>query len=168
MNPMAIKQALRNEISDDLERRRKVIALSAIGLADFSVISLYQTGVIKKLPDLPYAIFDSNKVNASPDAYQMGAPDGPISTIVYASAMVLASAGGSEESGRKPIFDVLLGATVFGNAAGAAYYLYNMAFKQKKICLYCVTGAAINFASAAIIAPVVFKSIKKFFGQKRS
>lgn len=162
MKPAAIKQALRNGKSDDLKRRRKVIALSALGLVDFSIISLYQTGVIKKLPDLPYAIFDSNKVNASSDAYRMGAPDGPLSAIVYASAMTLASAKGSEESGRKPVFDLLLGATVFGNAAGVAYYLYNMTFKQKKICLYCLTGAVINFASAAIIAPVVFKSIQKF------
>jgi len=70
MKPKAIKQALRAGTSEYLERR-KIIVLSASGLVDFSIISLYQTGVIKKLPDLPYAIFGSNKVNASPDAYGM-------------------------------------------------------------------------------------------------
>lgn len=163
MKPKAIKEALRTGSSEDLERRRKVIALSALGLVDFSIISLYQTGVIKKLPDLPFEVFDSNKVNASPDAYRMGVPDGPISAIAYASAMALAAAGGDEHSGRKPVFDLLLTGIVFGNAAGAAYYLYNMVFKQKKICVYCVGGAIINFASAAIIAPLFSKSYKKVF-----
>jgi len=50
--------------------------------------------------------------------------------------MVLASAKGSEHSGRKPIFDMLLGATVFANACGAAFYMYNMIFKQKRsVCI---------------------------------
>lgn len=165
MKPFEIRRALIAEKSDALSRRRNVILLSAIGLVDFSIISLYQTGVIKKLPDLPYKVFDSNKVNKAPEAYAMGVPDGPISAAVYAATMILASAAGSENSGRKPIFDVMLGGAVLGNAAGAAYYLYDMIFKQKKVCLYCVTGAAINFASAAIVAPLVTKAFKKLFGK---
>lgn len=166
MNTIAIRQELLSGESDDLKRRRKLIALSALGLVDFSIISLYQTGVIKNLPDIPHPLFDSNKVNTAPDAYMMGIPDAPISAVVYATTMVLASAGGSEDSGRKPILDVMLGGAVAGNAAGAAYYLYNMAFKQKKICLYCVTGAVINFASAVVIAPVFMKSLKKLLGKR--
>jgi len=164
MDAIAIRDVLRNDYSDDLDRRRKIICLSAIGLVDFSIISLYQTGVIKKLPDLPFPIFDSNKVNASESAYQFGVPDGPISATVYGLTMALAAAGGSENASRKPIFDVLLGGAIAGNAAGGVYYLYDMIFKQKKICLYCVTGAAINIASAIIIFPTVLKSLKKLFG----
>lgn len=164
MDAAAIRNVLRNEKSEDLDRRRQVIFLSALGLVDFSIISLYQTGVIKSLPDPPFPIFDSNKVNASKEAYQMGVPDGPVSAVAYALNMVLAAAGGSEETNRKPIYDVALGGVVLGNAAGAAYYLYDMLFKQKKICLYCLTGAAINFAAAVIIAPTVIKSFKKLFG----
>ena len=163
MKAAAMRDVLRNGHSEDLDRRRKVIGLSALGLIDFSVISMYQTGVINKLPDLPFDIFDSNMVNASKDAYRFGAPDGPISAVAYAATMVLASAGGNKETGRTPIMDVALGATVGGNAAGAIFYLHNMIFKQKKICLYCVTGAAINIASAVIIAPTFLKSLKKLF-----
>ena len=166
MNVTAIRDALRKEHSADLNRRRKVILLSALGLVDFSIISLYQTGVIKHLPDLPFPIFDSDKVNASEEAYKMGVPDGPVSAVTYALNMVLAAAGGNEGAERKPVYDVALGAVVLGNAAGAAHYLFNMITKQKKICLYCVTGAAINFAAAAIIAPTVIKSFKKLVGLK--
>lgn len=165
MNATAIRDALRTEHNEDLNRRRKVICLSAIGLVDFSIISLYQTGVIKTLPDIPHPLFDSDKVNASEDAYRFGAPDGPISAVVYGLAMVLASAGGSEKAERAPALDVALGATVAGNAAGAIFYLHKMIFKQKKVCLYCVTGAAINIASAIIIAPTALKSFKRLFGR---
>lgn len=165
MNATAIRDVLRTEHNEDLDRRRKVIALSALGLVDFSIISLYQTRVIKHMPDLPYSLFDSDKVNASEDAYRFGAPDATMSAVVYALAMVLASAEGSEQTGRTPVLDVALGATTAGNAAGALFYLYKMIFVEKKVCLYCVTGAAINIASAIIIAPTVFKSVKKFFGK---
>jgi uncharacterized membrane protein len=57
-----------------------------------------------------------------------------------------------------------VGATVAGNTVGAIFYLYKMIFVQKKICLYCVAGAAINIASAIIIVPTVLKSLKKLFG----
>lgn len=119
--------------------------------------------MIKRLPELPFKAFDSNKVNAAPEAYRMGAPDATISAWVYASNMVLATAGGTEASGRKPAFDLLLGSAIAGNVAGAVYYLYDMIFKQKKVCPYCIGGAAINIASAIIVAPLVLKAIKKSF-----
>jgi uncharacterized membrane protein len=166
MNALAIRNELRNNDSEIMDKRRAIIWLSALGLVDFSVISLYQTGVIEKLPDLPFKIFDSNKVNASKEAYQFGVPDGPVSAAVYATTIVLAAAGGSEQSGRKPMLDTLLGATIAGNTAGAIYYLYDMIFKQKKICLYCLTGAAINIASAVIVAPLVKRSITQLFRKR--
>lgn len=166
MRTAAIRQELLNGTDEDLQQRRKLLALSAIGLADFAFISLYQAGVIKRLPELPFRSFDSNKVNAAVDAYKMGAPDATISAWLYATNMVLATAGGTESSGRKPVHDVLLGGTVAANAGGALYYLYDMIFKQKKVCPYCIAGAAINISSAIIVAPIVLKSIKKLFSKR--
>lgn len=166
MNAVAIRNELRDGSGAELSEKRKIILLSALGLLDFTTISLYQTGIIKRLPDLPHSLFDSNTVNASEDAYMFGAPDGPISASAYAATMVLASAGGSHRTGRKTAFDLALGATIAGNAAGAIYYLYNMAFKQKKVCLYCVTGAAINIASAIIVAPTVVRTLRNIFSSR--
>lgn len=166
MNAAAIRHELLNGTDEDLQKRRKILGLSALGLVDFAFLSLYQAGVIKRLPDLPLKAFDSNKVNASIDAYQMGAPDATISAWIYSTNIVLATAGGSKNSGRKPVLDLMLGATVAANAAGALYYLYNMAFYQKKICPYCVAGAAINIASAVIMKPLLMNSLFKIFGKK--
>lgn len=168
MDTIAIRDVLRNGNESDLAKRRKVILLSAIGLIDFSIISLYQTGIIKHLPDIPHRLFDSDYVNASEDAYQFGAPDGPISATAYAAALVLASAGGSQKTGRKPSLDLALGAVLAGNAMGGVYYLHNMIFKQKKICLYCMAGAAINIASLFIMAPAVLRSAKQLLKDKHA
>jgi uncharacterized membrane protein len=163
MRTAAIRQELLTGTGEDLEKRRTITALSALGLIDFAIISLYQSGVIKRLPELPFKAFDSNKVNAAPEAYKMGAPDATVSALLYAGNMVLATAGGTKASGRKPVLDLLLASVIAGNAGGAVYYLYDMIFKQKKVCPYCIAGAAINIASAVIVAPLVLKAIKKSF-----
>ena len=163
LSPSAISRTLRTDRNPALRSKRRIVALSALGLLDFSLISLYQTGVIKHLPDLPGDLFDSDFVNGSDEAYQLGAPDAPISAVIYGLTMVLATAGGTEKTGRHPAFDLLLGATLLVNAGGAANYLVNMVTKQKKVCLYCVTGAAINFASLAVAWSDIRDSVRRVF-----
>lgn len=135
---------------------RKIALLSTIGLLDFIPISLYQLGVIKHLPDFPGEIFDSDKVNASKEAQIAGLPDGPFSLFLYASNLLLTSAA----IGRKKkhhVFEYLLAANSIGQAAGGAFYLYNMIKVQKKICPYCVAGALINFATLIPLKRLLMK-----------
>lgn len=137
---------IREDNSDAADQRRQIATLAAFGLMDFSLISLFQLGYIKELPDLPGKIFDSKQVNSSEDAVIMGIPDGPISLTSYAATILLATAATSSKSNSRAI-DIGLAAVLLGQAAGAAQYMYKMAFVQKKICLYCVAGAVINFAA---------------------
>ncbi|MBF8965478.1 vitamin K epoxide reductase family protein [Pontibacter sp. FD36] len=137
---------VRADKSERTEHRRDIAALAAAGLADFSLISLLQMGYFKKLPDIPGEAFDTVKVNTSNDAIILGMPDGVISLGAYAATMFLAMAG-SRFKKRSRLLDLALGGIVLGQAVGAAQYLYKMAFVQKKVCIYCVAGAAINFAS---------------------
>lgn len=152
-----IRNELRHGQSPSLNRRRKIGLLSAIGLIDFAIISLYQIGVIRHLPDLPARIFDSDTVNASEKAYKMHLPDGTTGTALYATNLMLCSFGGSNKTGRSPWLSAALGLTVAGGALGALDYLFDMTFKQKKVCLYCVTGAAVNF----LMVPLAWKEIKE-------
>jgi uncharacterized membrane protein len=147
MNVTAIRDELRESAgSGGLARQRRLSTLAAVGAVDFAIISLYQLGVIRHLPDPPGKIFDSDKVNASTSAYRFGVPDGPLGLAMYAAVLALAGAGGSERTDRHPIWDLALGATVAGGVIGAAGYLYEMIRKQKVACGYCLVGAAINFA----------------------
>lgn len=145
-NTTSIIDQVRNDSNEATQYRRQLAALAALGLVDFSLISLFQMGYIKKLPDLPGKIFDTEKVNSAQDAVILGMPDGVVSLGAYATTMFLAMA--SIRFRRKSrLIDMALGGVVLGQAAGAAQYMINMAAVQKKVCIYCVAGAAINFAS---------------------
>ena len=145
---------IRNRSNSTAENRRNIALLSAIGAVDFSIISLYQLGVIRHLPDFPGKLFDSDYVNASKEAQIAGIPDGPVSLLMYAANIVLAGAA-LKRSKKRNIFDYLLAGVSVGQAAGGAYYLYNMATVQKKICPYCVAGALINFSSLVPLAKIL-------------
>jgi uncharacterized membrane protein len=161
MSTEVIRHELREGRSPRLRRRRRLGILAAVGAVDFTVISLYQFGVIRHLPDPPARIFDSDRVNASRKAYALGVPDGTLGLGLYALTLLLASAGGSEESGRHPAFDFLLGGTVAAGVIGAAHYLYDMVRNQRRACLYCLIGAAANFAMAPIVAPLALESARE-------
>lgn len=137
---------IRKDKSAATENRRNIAALAAAGLADFGLISLLQLGYFKTLPDPPGKMFNTVKVNTSKEAVMLGMPDGVISLGGYALTMLLAMAG-SRFKKRSRLLDLALGGVVLGQAAGAAQYLYKMALVQKRVCIYCVAGAAINFAS---------------------
>ncbi|MHA6247470.1 vitamin K epoxide reductase family protein [Pontibacter sp. CAU 1760] len=137
---------LRKQSSEAHSFRRQIAATSAIGLVDFSLISLFQLGAIRHLPDVPGRIFDTEQVNSSKNAELMGMPDGVISLGSYAATMFLATAA-NRFNRQSRVLDVAMGAVLIGQAAGAAQYLYKMAFVEKKVCVYCVAGAVLNFAS---------------------
>jgi uncharacterized membrane protein len=166
MNAKEIRDSLRKGENKSLSRRRKIALLSAIGLVDFSIISLYQMGFIKRLPDIPGKIFDSNKVNASPHAYGMGLPDGPVSSGLYSLIMMLASYKGDKKSGRPFWADLALAGAITANAVGAVQYTKNMISQQEKACPYCITGALINFAMVPFVAADIKDKFKKLINQK--
>jgi|GEM_PF-457678 len=146
MDAKAIRRELRKGKSDSLDRRRRIALLSAIGAANMGVVSLFQLGVIRRLPDLPGEAFEANKVNASKSAYAAGIPDGPVGMGLYALNVILAAAKGSHRTGRSPVYDLLLAGAVVGGAIGTAAYLYKLVSRQKKASPYSLAGAGLNLA----------------------
>lgn len=53
MNPTQLSHELRNGQSPDLTRRRWIIGLSLVTVVAGQIVTLYQTGIIKHLPDPP-------------------------------------------------------------------------------------------------------------------
>ena len=83
LSPKQLSRALRKGTGDALKRRRGVLALSLTAAGSMGLISLYQMGVIRHLPDLPLPYFDADKVDASAEAYAyFSAPDGPLAGLL--------------------------------------------------------------------------------------
>lgn len=73
----------------------------------------------------------------------------PVSNVLFAATIVLSPVGASEKATIKPVFDFLLGAVVSGHTIGAGIMLYDMLFRKKKLCMYCLIGAGVIFPSAS-------------------
>ncbi len=156
--PGNIITTLRLDSSIAMDNRRYITALSALGLLDFGLMSLFQMGALRKLPDLPLGIVESEKVISSKDAAILQLPDAVIALNLYAANFLLVALA-SVQKKHSRIYDLLLSGVVAGNAAGALYFVLNMIFVQKKACIYCIAGALINFLSVKPML-ALFKSGK--------
>lgn len=147
-------QDLRRELqqgnNENLKLRRGIIALSLLGMGAMTAVSLFQTGIVKHLPDPPLPDFDSDKVNSSDTAYALGVPDGTLSLASLAANIPLAAAGGADRTEKLPLVPIAAAAKASVEAVVAGWYFYQMPAKEKKWCAYCIVGAATNLGIAAL------------------
>ena len=77
MKAATLSRALRHASDPFLARRRAIAALSLTAIGAMGLISLYQLGLIRHLPEPPLPYFDADKVDAAPEADQyLAMPDG--------------------------------------------------------------------------------------------
>lgn len=153
----ALRTAFGQPDERSLRRRRWIAGLCAVGLADFAIIALHQTGVIRHLPDPPGRLFDSDKVTTSAKAFATGVPDGILGALLSATTLLLASAAGTRKIEARRVSDWLLAGAALAGAAGALDGLRNTISKQRKACPYCLAGAAINLS----VLPLALKELAR-------
>lgn len=134
----AIRDELLHGRDPALRRRRTIATIAALLAAEFALLGTRQYGVLRRLPDLPIRGFDANAVTTSRAAYPLGIPDASLAVIGCGALIALATAGGSP---RPRWLDRALAVGVVGGALGAVAYLGQMV-RLRKLCVYCVTGAA--------------------------
>ncbi len=162
MNPSQLSEQLRNERTPDLNRRRWIVGLSLVGVAVSKVVSLYQMGIVKKLPDPPIPIFDSSKVDASDYAYKrLDTPDALMMLTNYGVTAWLAGAGGKDRVKQNPALPIAMGAKVLMDAAGAVMLGREEWKENKKLCFYCQIATLASAASLALAIPEVVSAIKQ-------
>lgn len=148
--PQQLRKELQNSEKSDVNLRRAVIGLSLLGIGAMTAVSLFQTGIVKHLPDPPIDGFDSDKVNSSDTAYALGVPDGTLSLASLAANIPLAAFGGENRAEEQPLIPLAIAAKSTVEAAVAGWYFYQMPTKEKAWCGYCILGAAANFGIAAL------------------
>lgn len=151
--PPQLRRELQQGETEGLWRRRAIIGCSLVGMAAMAAVSLFQTGVVKHLPDPPLESFDSDKVNSSDTAYMLGVPDGTLSLASLAANIPLAAFGGARRAREQPAVPLVAAGKAAVEAAVAGWYFYQMPAKEKRWCGYCITGALMNFAVFALTLP---------------
>lgn len=155
---------LRRELREDegaaMWRRRAIVGLSLVGMGAMAAVSLFQTGVVRSLPDPPVESFDSNKVNSSETAYMLGVPDGTLSLASLAANVPLAACGGVDRARTEPLIPLLAAGKAAVEAVVAGWYFYQMPAKERAWCAYCIVGALANFGVAALSLPEAREALR--------
>ncbi|MCC3160269.1 vitamin K epoxide reductase family protein [Hymenobacter sp. 15J16-1T3B] len=164
MNPTQLSRELRTAQTPDLKRRRWIIGLSLLGAAMGQIVTLYQTGIIKHLPDPPVGPFDSDKVDASDYGYKrLDTPDAAAMLITYGLTTALASAGGKDRALMKPWVPLAMGAKLLGDVLTNLTLAREEWQENKALCFYCQTANVLSVASLALAVPEVVRAAKNAF-----
>ncbi|WP_027481078.1 vitamin K epoxide reductase family protein [Deinococcus pimensis] len=152
--PQQLSRELRLGRSEDLTRRRWVIGLSLLGAAMGQIVTLYQTGIIRHLPDPPAGPFDADKVDASTYAYRrFQTPDALMMIVNYGVTAWLAGAGGQDRARDLPLLPILTAAKVAGDALTAVELGREEWQENKALCAYCQLATVASLASLVFALP---------------
>lgn len=159
MEPKQLSHELRLAQTPDLHRRRWIIGLSLLGTVMAQAVTLYQTGVIRRLPDPPLPSVDSNKVDASEYAYKrLNTPDALMMLVSYGATAWLASVGGKDRATDTPLLPIAMGLKVLGDAAFALELGREEWQENKALCAYCQVATLASLASLPLAFPEVRKA----------
>ena len=131
-----------------------------VGTAIGAVVTLYQTGIVRRLPDiLPGKVFDAEKVDASDYAYKrMQMPDAPLMMMTYAGTAALAAAGGAERATRQPALPLALAGKALFDFATCLKLGQEEWSENRKLCSWCQVATAISAVTAALSLPEAIRA----------
>lgn len=156
MDPTQLSRELREAVTPDLTRRRWIVGLSLLGTVAAQIVTLYQVGIIKHLPDPPLRVFDSARVDASEYAYRrLNTPDALMMLASYGVTAWLAGAGGKDRATSAPWLPIAMGLKVLGDTATAVELGREEWQENKALCAYCQLATVASVASLALAVPEV-------------
>jgi uncharacterized membrane protein len=166
MNPQSLSHDLRLESNEYLDRRRKVVVLSLTAIGSLGLITLYQMGLIKRLPEPALPYFDAEKVDAAPEAYALLAmPDGVLGIGSYAATLGLAAMGGAERITKQPWIPLALAVKVGFDTLQAIRLTWNQWTKQRAFCIWCLVTSIATFATLPLVIPEAREAVKHLRGK---
>lgn len=143
-----VSDDLRRRVSDHLTRRRRQTALMLGATGSMGLILLYQTGILRHLPDPPLPGLDSDKVDASGEAYEsLKTPDTTLAIASYGATLALIGMGAADRAKQQPIIPLLAAAKIASDGAGAAWLTAEQITKHRAVCFYCLLASAASWAA---------------------
>jgi hypothetical protein len=166
MKPQELSRQLREGNNPDLIRRRWIIGLSMVGSTMAEIVSLYQTGILKELPDPPLPFFDSDRVDASNYAYsRLNSPDGFMMLLNYAITGWLAGAGGEDRAHKTPLLPIAMTGKILIDTIASLELAREEWSENKAFCAYCQIATLCSVASLALSIPETLTAVQTLMGQ---
>lgn len=148
LTPAELSLDLRCGSGKLLANRRGIIGLSLFSAGVMGAIALYQTGILKKIPEPPVSIFNAQKVIGSAEAYsRMATPDALQGMTSYAITACLAGMGSQTRSKTHPWIPLGMAAKLIFDAALASKLTYKEWTKYRALCFWCLLSTGATLAS---------------------
>ncbi len=163
-------------VSDDLRRhsgtfldhRRRVAGLSLLASAAMGAVAAYQNGLVPRLPEPPLGLLDSERLDASGEAYQLlKTPDAALGLVSYALTLVLAGAGTGRRVEERPWLPLAMAAKVGADALGGLYLTAEQASKHRRFCSWCLAAAAASVAMVPQVVPEARAALRHLRSNRR-
>ncbi|MDX1584473.1 MAG: vitamin K epoxide reductase family protein [Thermoanaerobaculia bacterium] len=147
-----LSRQLREGSGKHLSNRRSIAALSLAAAGAMGLISLYQIGLIRHLPEPPLPLLDADEVDASPEAYEkLETPDAVVGLASYGATVILATMGGRDRAREKPWIPLALAGKVMFDAVNAAKLTVDQWTRHRSFCFWCLLGAGATFAMVPLV-----------------
>jgi uncharacterized membrane protein len=156
---------LRTRDGADLRHRRAVVGLSLAAAAIMGLVSLYQIGVLRHLPDPPLPGFDADRVNGSDEAYPLGIPDALLGLGSFAVTATLAAAGGPDRARHTPWLPLALATKATADAAVAAKLTCDQAFKLRAFSIWSLLATAATFGILPLVMPEARRAVQNLWSR---
>lgn len=161
----AVSDALRRQTDDFLDRRRQVSRLTFAAMGSLGMVAAYQLGLLRHLPDPPVGPFESDRVDASGEAYQyLKTPDATLGLASYGATLVLAGMGGARRASERPWVPLAMAGKVVLDAAYGIYLTLEQGTKHRRFCSWCLAAAGASLATAPQVVPeaaAAWKSLRR-------
>jgi Vitamin K epoxide reductase family len=161
-----LSRELRLGTGEYLSQRRGIVALSLVAVGSMSLISLYQVGIIKHLPEPPLPGLDADRVDASVEAYsRLSTPDAFLGIGNYAMTAGLAAMGGQGRAQQQPWIPLLLAAKVAFDTSQAIRLFFDQKSKYHAFCSWCLLAAGSTVATVPLVIPEACAAIRHLMGK---
>jgi len=162
MKPEELSQQLRLGAGKFLPQRRGIVGLEMVAVGAMSLITLYQMGIIKHLPEPPFRGLDADRVDASAEAYsRFSTPDGILGIGNYAMTMGLAAMGGQNRAQEQPWIPLALAAKVAFDVSQAIRLFIDQKTKYHAFCSWCLLAAGTTLVTVPLVIPETYAALRQ-------
>jgi uncharacterized membrane protein len=163
MDGYSLSKALRTTGGLYTACRRGIVLTSFLGGLSMMMVALYQMGIVRRLPELPWSRFKTSQIAAVAPAYRplgLPIPDALLGLINYAVTAALAGFGGPDRHQHQPWIVLLMAAKVLADAALAGVLTWVQWRWYGAFCMYCLIAALASFAAAPLMVPEAWAAWK--------
>lgn len=159
MDPQALSEILRTGEGLYLWCRRGIVVTSIVAAICMMLVGIYQMGLIRHLPEPPFRLFNADKVDAAPEAYNrmyLPMPDAFLGLVSYAITAALATLGSADRFERWPWWGwvpLVMALKVFVDAVQAGKLSWEQWDLHRAFCFWCMVAAAATFLAVPLAVP---------------